>query len=60
MDQPTTIEELDHRQDHVLQQLAELNARVEALVGACLKERHRTNQGVNPSEPTTADSEPPL
>jgi hypothetical protein len=55
MDQRTTADELDHRQDHVLQQLAELNARVESLVNACLKARDQRARDINASERAAAD-----
>jgi hypothetical protein len=41
MDQHTTIEELDHRQEDVLQRLDELNSRIESLLNSCLKARDR-------------------
>jgi hypothetical protein len=56
MDQRTSAEELDHRQDHVLQQLAELNARVESLVNVYLRARDPRARDVGASEPTKADS----
>ena len=37
--QRSLIDEIDDRQEQVLQQLAELNGRVEALLDSCLKAR---------------------
>ena len=39
MDQRDLIEDLDTRQNHVLDRLAELNARVESLLNECLAAR---------------------
>ena len=43
MDQTAFLEDLDQRQNAVLDQLAELNARVEALLQECLQGREAEN-----------------
>ena len=55
MDQTAFLEDLDQRQNAVLDQLAELNARVEALLQECLQGREAENTVESP--PKTVSSQ---
>jgi hypothetical protein len=51
MDQAALLEDLDQRQNAVLEQLAELNASVEALLKECLSTREQASEAVQADPP---------
>lgn len=54
MDQSKLLEELDQRQNDVLDQLATLNSRIEAFLQECLAERDQACQGTDVDAPASA------